>query len=67
MKYELHFACSAWPEMPPEALHELAGDIEANGLHEPLTLTRRALATAERRERRARPAALVHGYADAVS
>ena len=39
MKYQLHPACSAWPEMPPEALHELANDIAANGLHEPLTLT----------------------------
>jgi hypothetical protein len=39
MKYQLHPACSAWPEMPPEALHELADDISANGLHEPLTLT----------------------------
>ena len=39
MKYELHPACAVWPEMPPEALHELADDIAANGLHEPLTLT----------------------------
>ena len=38
MKHELHPACAAWPEMPPVALHELADDIAANGLHEPLTL-----------------------------
>jgi hypothetical protein len=39
MKYQLHPACAAWPEMPPGALRELAEDIAANGLHEPLTLT----------------------------
>jgi hypothetical protein len=38
MKYELHPACAVWPEMQPEALHELADDIALNGLHEPLTL-----------------------------
>ena len=38
MKYELHPACAAWPEMPPEALRKLADDIEANGLRDPLTL-----------------------------
>ena len=39
MKYRLHPACSAWPEMHPGELRELAADIKANGLHEPLTLT----------------------------
>jgi hypothetical protein len=39
MKFPLHPACAAWPEIPPEALHELADDIRANGLREPITLT----------------------------
>jgi hypothetical protein len=37
--FELHEACAAWPEMTPEDLRELAADIAANGLHEPLTIT----------------------------
>jgi hypothetical protein len=39
MKHELHPACSAWPTMEPEELRELAGDIAANGLRDPVTLT----------------------------
>ena len=39
MKYELHPACSAWPTMKPEELRELANDITANGLRDPVTLT----------------------------
>jgi len=39
MKYELHPACSAWPEMKPEELRDLADDIAANGLRDPITLT----------------------------
>jgi hypothetical protein len=39
MKYELHPACSAWPTMKPEELHELADDVTANGLRDPVTLT----------------------------
>jgi hypothetical protein len=39
MKYELHPACAAWPEMKPEELRELADDIVANGLRESITLT----------------------------
>lgn len=39
MKYQLHPACAAWPEMSPEALCELAADISANELHEPITMT----------------------------
>ena len=39
MKYELHEACAAWPEMSPTELQELAGDIKANGLHEPVAFT----------------------------
>ena len=39
MKYELHPACSAWPTMKPEGLRELADDITANGLRDPVTLT----------------------------
>ena len=39
MKYELHPACSAWPTMKPEELRELAEDIAANGLRDPVTLT----------------------------
>ena len=38
MKYELHPACSAWPTMKPEELRELANDITANGLRDPVTL-----------------------------
>jgi hypothetical protein len=39
MKYELHPACAAWPPMKPEELRELAGDITACGMRDPLTLT----------------------------
>jgi ParB-like chromosome segregation protein Spo0J len=39
MKYPLHPACSIWPQMSPEALRELADDIRAHGLREPITLT----------------------------
>jgi hypothetical protein len=39
MKYELHEACSAWPQMELEALKELAEDIKANGLKEAIALT----------------------------
>jgi ParB-like chromosome segregation protein Spo0J len=39
MTYELHPACAAWPQMTDDALDELAADIKANGLHDPLTLT----------------------------
>jgi hypothetical protein len=39
MKYELHPACSAWPTMTPEELRELANDITANGLRDPVRLT----------------------------
>jgi hypothetical protein len=37
--FELHEACAAWPEMTPADLRDLADDIAANGLHEPITLT----------------------------
>jgi hypothetical protein len=39
MKYQLHPACAAWPEIPPSELAELADDIAANGLRDPITLT----------------------------
>jgi hypothetical protein len=39
MKYDLHPACSAWPEMKPEERCELAADIGAYGLRDPVTLT----------------------------
>ena len=39
MKYELHPACKAWPEMLAPELAELADDIRDNGLREPITLT----------------------------
>jgi hypothetical protein len=39
MKYELHPACAAWPTMKPEELRDLADDILANGMRDPLTLT----------------------------
>jgi hypothetical protein len=39
MKYELHPACCAWPQVSDKELQELAADVRANGLHEPLTLT----------------------------
>jgi hypothetical protein len=39
MKYELHPACSAWPPMKQEELQELADDIAAYGLRDPVTLT----------------------------
>jgi hypothetical protein len=39
MKYELHPACSAWPPMTPEELRDLADDITAYGLRDPVTIT----------------------------
>ena len=39
MKYELHPACSAWPPMTPKELRDLADDISAYGLRDPVTLT----------------------------
>jgi hypothetical protein len=39
MKYALHPACAAWPPMSPEEQCDLAADIAANGLREPITLT----------------------------
>jgi hypothetical protein len=39
VKYELHEACAAWPEMSPTELQVLAADIKANGLHEPVAFT----------------------------
>jgi hypothetical protein len=39
ISFELHEACAAWPEMTPADLRDLAADIAANGLHEPLTIT----------------------------
>jgi hypothetical protein len=39
MSYKLNPACEAWPEMDSKSIQELADDIEANGLLEPLTFT----------------------------
>jgi hypothetical protein len=39
MKYELHPACLASPPLKTEELRELADDIVANGLRDPVTLT----------------------------
>jgi hypothetical protein len=39
MRFELHPACSAWPEMKPEELRDLADDIATHGLRDPITLT----------------------------
>jgi hypothetical protein len=39
MKYELHQACAAWPEMSPVELRDLADDIAANGLRDAITTT----------------------------
>jgi hypothetical protein len=38
--YDLHPACAAWPPMPDEKLLELADDIKANGLQNPIVITR---------------------------
>ena len=60
MKFDLHPACSAWPEMRPNELRDLADDIKAHGLRDEIALTRTAsCSTAEtgrwpaRRRRRA--------------
>jgi hypothetical protein len=37
--WPLHEACAAWPEMSPSDLRDLANDIAANGLRDPITLT----------------------------
>ena len=34
MKFDLHPACAAWPEMNPKELGDLAEDIAAHGLHD---------------------------------
>jgi hypothetical protein len=39
LSFELHPACSAWPEMSPKELRDLSDDIFENGLREPVTLT----------------------------
>ena len=39
MKFDLHPACAAWPEMNPRELRDLADDIAANGLRDPIMLT----------------------------
>ena len=39
MTYELHPACAAWPQMTDTELDELAANIKAVGLLEPITLT----------------------------
>jgi hypothetical protein len=39
MKFDLHPACSAWPEMNPKELRDLADDIAAHGLRDPITVT----------------------------
>jgi hypothetical protein len=39
LPWPLHPACSAWPEMALSDLRDLANDIEANGLRDPVTLT----------------------------
>ena len=39
MKFELHPACAAWPEMNPNELQDLADDIKTHGLRDPITLT----------------------------
>jgi hypothetical protein len=39
MKYELHEACAAWPEMTPAELHDLADDIAKNVLREAIVFT----------------------------
>jgi hypothetical protein len=39
LPWELHEACAAWPEMSPADLRDLANDIAANGLRDPVTLT----------------------------
>ena len=36
---ELHAACGAWPEMTPLDLRDLASDIAAHGLRDPIMLT----------------------------
>jgi hypothetical protein len=39
LPWPLHEACAAWPEMTPADLRDLADDIAANGLHDPIVLT----------------------------
>jgi hypothetical protein len=39
LPWPLHPACSAWPEMSPAELRDLADDIATHGLHDPITLT----------------------------
>jgi hypothetical protein len=39
LPWPLHPACALWPEMPPADLRNLANDIAAHGLHDPITLT----------------------------
>ena len=39
LPWELHAACAAWPEMMPLDLRDLASDIAAHGLRDPITLT----------------------------
>jgi len=38
LPWELHPACAAWPEMSPAELKDLAEDIAAHGLRDPITL-----------------------------
>ena len=39
LPWELHTACAAWPEMKPAELRDLADDIAAHGLRDPIALT----------------------------
>ena len=39
LRWPLHPACAAWPAMSPSDLRNLADDIAANGLRDPVTLT----------------------------
>ena len=39
LPWKPHQACLAWPEMSPADLSDLANDIAANGLRDPITLT----------------------------
>jgi hypothetical protein len=39
LPWELHEACAAWPALSASDLRDLANDIAANGLHDPITLT----------------------------
>jgi hypothetical protein len=38
LQYKLHPACAAWPQMTDKEIDELAADIKANGLLEPIAL-----------------------------